>query len=49
MPDVEPLTAEEILTVRHFIANRRKVIMGVLTAIGLGIGAAILAAFPGIG
>jgi len=48
MPDVDPLTAEEILTIRHFIANRRKVVVGILTAIGLGIGAAILAGFTGI-
>jgi len=48
MSDVEPLTAEEILAVRHFIANRRKVVLGILTVIGLGLGNAIWAAITGL-
>jgi len=48
MPDVEPLTAEEILVVRHLIAYRKRIILGILTAIGLGIGGVILSTLAGI-
>ena len=44
MPDVPPLTAEEILVVRHYVERRKKVMGAIVTVVGTAIGGAILAA-----
>ena len=43
MPDIDPLSAEEILTLRRILKNRTRFLMAMWGTIGTGIGAAILA------